>query len=162
MINKQNLWFVTLFSLILVLGIYYVTMADESLQIENVIDDSEPVVSISQSDELMALRIAAEEEVLTEIQKYEEILLDNNATLQEKNDAYDGLQAINTKKSKTEEMQEMIKEKFSLESVVKINSDQINIIISGNQHDSSLANEIIRATQEMFDSQMYITVKFQG
>ena len=32
MVNKQNLWFVTLFSLILVLGIYYVSMSDESLR----------------------------------------------------------------------------------------------------------------------------------
>ena len=31
MVNKQNLWFVTLFSLILVLGIYYVSMGDETL-----------------------------------------------------------------------------------------------------------------------------------
>ena len=29
--NKQNLWFLTLFSLILVLGIYYVTMPNELL-----------------------------------------------------------------------------------------------------------------------------------
>ena len=31
MINKQSVWFVTLFSLILVLSIYYVTMNDNSL-----------------------------------------------------------------------------------------------------------------------------------
>ena len=31
MINKQSVWFVTLFSLILVLSIYYVTMKDSSL-----------------------------------------------------------------------------------------------------------------------------------
>ena len=31
MINKQNLWFLTLCSLILVLGVYYVTMPNELL-----------------------------------------------------------------------------------------------------------------------------------
>ena len=31
MINKQNLWFLTLFSLVLVLGVYYVTMPNEML-----------------------------------------------------------------------------------------------------------------------------------
>ena len=31
MINKQNLWFLTLFSLILVLSIYYITMPSELL-----------------------------------------------------------------------------------------------------------------------------------
>ena len=29
MINKKNLWFLTLFSLVLVLSIYYVTMPNE-------------------------------------------------------------------------------------------------------------------------------------
>lgn len=29
MINKKNLWFLTLFSLVLVLSIYYVTMPSE-------------------------------------------------------------------------------------------------------------------------------------
>ena len=32
MINKQNLWFVTLFSLIIILGIYYVSIDDEVVQ----------------------------------------------------------------------------------------------------------------------------------
>ena len=31
MINKQNLWFLTLFSLILVLSVYYITMPNDLL-----------------------------------------------------------------------------------------------------------------------------------
>ena len=30
--NKHNLWFLTLFSLILVLGVYYITMPNEYLE----------------------------------------------------------------------------------------------------------------------------------
>ena len=33
MINKQGLWFLTLFSLILVLSIYYITMSNEIFKI---------------------------------------------------------------------------------------------------------------------------------
>ena len=33
MINKQNLWFITLFSLILILGIYYVSMPKDALTV---------------------------------------------------------------------------------------------------------------------------------
>ena len=36
MINKQNLWFLTLFSLILVLGVYYVTMPNDLLTKVNI------------------------------------------------------------------------------------------------------------------------------
>ena len=32
MINKQGLWFLTLFSLILVLSVYYITMPNEIFQ----------------------------------------------------------------------------------------------------------------------------------
>ena len=32
MLNKQNLWFITLFSLILILGIYYVTIPNDVLE----------------------------------------------------------------------------------------------------------------------------------
>ena len=32
MINKQNLWFLTLFSLILVLSVYYITMPNDLLK----------------------------------------------------------------------------------------------------------------------------------
>ena len=35
MINKQNLWFLTLFSLILVLSVYYVTMPNDLLLTNN-------------------------------------------------------------------------------------------------------------------------------
>ena len=35
MINKKNLWFVTLFSLILVLSVYYITMPSELLMTNN-------------------------------------------------------------------------------------------------------------------------------
>ena len=35
MINKQNLWFLTLFSLILVLSVYYITMPNELLLAHN-------------------------------------------------------------------------------------------------------------------------------
>ena len=50
MINKQNLWFVTLFSLILVLGIYYVTMKDESLTVLSGVNDVSDVVEVKESD----------------------------------------------------------------------------------------------------------------
>ena len=37
MVNKQGLWFLTLFSLILVLSIYYITMPNEIFKSEEVV-----------------------------------------------------------------------------------------------------------------------------
>ena len=94
MINKQNLWFVTLFSLILVLGIYYVTMKDESLTVLSGVNDVSDVVEVKESDVIVALQVEQDESVLKEMNEYQNILLDDKATIEEKNDAYNALQSL--------------------------------------------------------------------
>lgn len=165
MINKQNLWFITLFSLILVLSIYYVTMTDDALATlanDANANNSAATVEVSKSNVLVALRVEDEETVLKEMEKLQTILLDDAATLEEKNDAYDSLQALNNTKGKEQEIEKRIKETHKLESFVKISGDQISVVIASNDHSTELANNIIRTVQSMFETRMYITVKFQN
>ena len=92
MINKQNLWFITLFSLIMVLSIYYLTMSNDTLSTLNVSSDNSTgtdVVISEENDTLVALKVADEEELLNRMEELENILLSDVATLQEKNDAYE-------------------------------------------------------------------------
>ena len=111
MINKQNLWFVTLFSLILVLGIYYVTMKDESLTVLSGVNDVSDVVEVKESDVIVALQVEQDESVLKEMNEYQNILLDDKATIEEKNDAYNALQSLNNSKSECEKIKKLIEEK---------------------------------------------------
>ncbi len=166
MINKQSVWFVTLFSLILVLAIYYVTMQDSSLQkiIENSQNEtSVPVnVDVEESSLLVSLRVQEDEAVLEEMQNYQAVLLDETSTTEEKNNAYNSLMALQSKKSEEEKIEQQIKETHNLDSFVKIKDDTISIVIASAEHDSSLANNIIRTVQSLFDEEKYITVKFQN
>ncbi len=166
MINKQSVWFVTLFSLILVLAIYYVTMQDSSLQkiIENSQNEtSVPVnVDVEESSLLVSLRVQEDEAVLEEMQNYQAVLLDETSTTEEKNNAYNSLMALQSKKSEEEKIEQQIKETQNLDSFVKIKDDTISIVIASAEHDSSLANNIIRTVQSLFDEEKYITVKFQN
>ena len=67
MINKKSLWFLTLFSLILVLSVYYITMPSELLITKNKKNDEvakvnktvdkEASVEIEESEILTALRV---------------------------------------------------------------------------------------------------------
>ena len=56
MINKQKLWFLTLFSLILVLSVYYVTMPSDLLNTKNEVVNTTPVVNVSDNDEISVLK----------------------------------------------------------------------------------------------------------
>ena len=72
MINKQSLWFLTLFSLILVLSVYYITMPNELLLTNNSNyleskntskeEDSDTKVTIEESELLVTMRVNLEEE----------------------------------------------------------------------------------------------------
>ena len=163
MINKQNLWFLTLFSLIMVLSIYYLTMSDDTLSTLNVSSDdtgATDVVISEENDTLIALKVADEEELLARMEELENILLSDVATLQEKNEAYEELQTLNKTESEKEAIVKLIKDQFKLDSVVKIDNNNITITIASTTHDATLANNIIRSVQELYDSDQYITVKF--
>lgn len=161
MINKQNLWFVTLFSLILVLGIYYVTMGDETLSVLAGENNVSSPVEVKASDVIVALQVASDESVLKEMNEYQSILLDDTATIEEKNDAYNALQALSNSKSECEKIKKMITEKFKYDSFIKIDGDAISITIASKEHSKEIANKIIRKVQNMYDKQKYITVKFE-
>ena len=74
MIKKKNLWFLTLFSLILVLSIYYITMPNELLITNNdsIIknsdvnknEDNDKKVDIMESDIISALKVEDNNNVL--------------------------------------------------------------------------------------------------
>ena len=168
MINKKNLWFLTLFSLILVLSVYYITMPSELLmtnnyevEVSNNEETSEPVVEIEESSILTALRIEAEEQVSNELEELQAILVNADASPEEKNLAYEKIKNINNIRTEEEKLEKEINETFNLKAFVKINGDQIRVVISSDKHDKELANNIIRKIQENYEQNKYISVKFQ-
>lgn len=161
MINKQNLWFITLFSLILVLGIYYVSIGDETVKVLAGNNDVSEVLEVKESDVIVALQVEDDEAVLEQMNQYQNILLDDSATIEEKNDAYNALQALNNKQGESEKIEKLINSQFKYDNFVKIDGDSISIIIASEDHNKEIANKIIRAVQELYDTQKYITVKFE-
>jgi len=174
MINKQNLWFLTLFSLILVLSVYYITMPSELLLTNNsnYATDTEnnnkeenentPTIKIEESEILTSLRVEADEQMSLELEDLRLILTDVNASSEDKNNAYEKIKDINMNRSNEEKIENKIKEEFNKKAFVKIDNNQIRIVIASSEHDTELANNIMRSVQSDFDTKMYISVKFQS
>ena len=161
MINKQSLWFLTLFSIIMVLSVYYIAMPNNTLATIKENESEVETLNITESDSLAALRVQDDEETQTTLNELQSILLNDKSTLEEKNTAYESIQNINTNKGKEENIEKLIEEKFGYKSFVKIKNDNINITISNKTHDVKLANQIIRSIQSNYTNKMYITVNFQ-
>ena len=103
-----------------------------------------------------------DESVLKEMNTYQEILLDASKTSTEKNEAYNNLLALNTKKEEEQKIEKKIKEEFNYDSFVKIKDNNISITIAGTKHSVEIANNIMRSVQSLYDTNKYITVKFQN
>ena len=200
MINKQNLWFLTLFSLILVLSVYYVTMPNDLLLTNNGAvgskkneqtsvskdtntdttknedtkkddmkstttkdnkTDNNTTVTIKESETLEALRVSLNQEREAEKTKLQSLLTNSSATSEEKNNAYEKLQEINTVTSEEATIEKKLKEKYKMSVFVKIENKEITVVVDNDKHDTTLANNIMRSVQENFKEKRYITVQFK-
>jgi len=169
MINKQGLWFLTLFSLILVLSVYYITMPDELLLTNNSSYTSEEVnketedagVVIEESELLVAMRVSLEEERSILKSDLEGLLTSNEATAEEKNEALEELKYLNFLSGQEETLEAKLKTELEIESFIEIDGNQITVVAIKDKHDSILANTIMRTIQNEFQDKMYITVKFE-
>ena len=165
MINKQNLWFLTLFSLILVLSVYYITMPNDLLtkaQEENVEEKDKRVKeTVEEVSSLTAMRVSLEEERQDKMDDLQEQLTSDTIGSEEKNNLYEQLKYLNTLQSREEELEKAIKKEFKLDSFVKIDNNTVSVVCVSKEHNNSLANNIMRLIQSSYEDKMYITVKFQ-
>ena len=189
MINKKSLWFLTLFSLILVLSVYYITMPSELLMTDksssitskdtnkknrgktskstktketvSTKEDNNTKTEVKESNTLETMRALGDEEVSKELESLQVVLNDDKSTVDEKNKAYDKMKEINNNKAEESSLEEKIKKDFELDSYVKIEGNKIKVVINSSEHDMTLANKIMRAIQSNYKDNKYITVKFQ-
>lgn len=161
MINKKNLWFLTLFSLVLVLSIYYVTMPSEVFTTKLPEEkETEENVSIEESSIISALKVEDDSSVMERINSLKEKLTNSEISTEEKNTVFEELKLINKNSSKEETIETKIKDACSCENFVKIDGDNVRVVLDSEDQSVTTANEIMRLVQSEFDDKMYISVKF--
>jgi stage III sporulation protein AH len=119
-------------------------------------------VSLEESEILTALRVESEDERTTMRNELKMILTNIEATVEEKNNAYEQLKLLDVIKGREEELETMIKNTYKLNSFVKIDNNQIRVVIASAEHNTEIANNIMRSIQAKFTEKMYISVKFQS
>lgn len=169
MINKQSLWFLTLFSLILVLSVYYITMPNDLLvskdnkeSIEKTskqIDEKEAV--IKESEILVTMRVNKEEEREEQIKNLKTTLTSEEATSDEKNSAFEQIKYITNLNTKEKALEEKIKKEFDLDSFIKIDNNNIKVVAVKKDHDVNLANSIMKSIQNEFENKVTISIQFE-
>lgn len=167
MVNKQGLWFLTLTSLALVLSVYYITMPNELLltnngvSLENTVNEVKEEVDIKESDIITSMRVELDEERNLLSKDLQNKLNDGKLTVDEKNEVYEDLRLISEISSKESMLEKKINDEYKLKSFIKIKDDTISVVIKSDNHDKTLAVNIMKSIQEEFDNKMYISISFK-
>jgi len=161
MIEKKNLWFLTLFSLVLVLSVYYITMPNDLLSESTVLNEDESNITVKETSIIESLKIEDAANVLDKINNYKATIANKEASTDDKNNAFDAIKLLNQISSMEELLEEKIKLNFDLDSFIKIEEDQIRVVVSCENHSSKLANDIMKLIQENFENKQYISVNFK-
>ena len=168
MMNKRNLWFLTLFSLVIVLSIYYVTMPEDLLAastsgITKKNDAHEKVnTEVEESNTIAALKVEDTSKTNDTLNELQEKLTNTATTAEEKNSVYEQIKTINTNSGIEESIEGKIKESYSCDAFAKIEDSVVKVVVDGCENSKKLANNIMRLVQEQFDNKMYISVQFES
>lgn len=166
--NKKNLWFLTLFSLVLVLSIYYVTMPEDllaatttGLSMSNIKDD-DVVVDIKESDAIAALKVEDAANTNDALSELQEQLMNTATSTEEKNNVYEKIQTINTNSGLEETIEKRIETDYQCDAFTKIGETSVKVVVDKCENSKKLANNIMRLVQGQFDKKMYISVQFES
>lgn len=162
MLSKRNLWFMTLFSIILVMAVYYIStpLPDDMLVSKEVNSGQSNEIEVDSSNVIDSLRVNRDESLENEVNGIKEILMDVSATSEEKSDAYEALKELNSNKGKEEALEALIKKNFNYENFVQIDGTNVKVVVDTKEHSYDLANKIMNSVQAEFDKKVYITVNF--
>ena len=167
MIKKQNLWFLTLFSLVLVLSVYYITMPNELFMVNenkdntSLNDNKKVSAEIKESELIVTMRVNLEEERTKEMDNLKTTLMNEKSTSEEKNNAYEQIKYITNLSVQEENLENKIKKEFNIDSFIKIDNNQIKVVAVKENHDTKLANDIMKSIQKEFPNKVSISITFE-
>ena len=105
--NKQNLWFLSLFSIILILGVYYITLPSEIFNnMKSNTVNKEVDIKVSEEDNLIALRVERDEKIATTMSELQDKITSSSSTSEEKNSVSHRYRALKEIKKLIEESNE--------------------------------------------------------
>ena len=171
MMNRKNLWFLTLFILVLVLSIYYITMPNDLLAASTSskstvskanVTDTKAKVSKTESDAITALKVEDEAKTKDTLSELQKKITNKDSSTEDKNKAYEEIKNINNNSGVEENIEKKINSQYNCEAFAKIDDGNVKVVVDKCENSKTLANNIMRLVQEQFSDKMYISVKFSS
>ncbi len=154
--NKQAFTFLTLFTLVLLLGVYYVTLPADSVefQMDDLIASAEKSVFEQYEDVKQQLT----EELKS---KNEQVISSSSTSSEEKLEALENNAVLDAAMQFEALVQQMLKEKGIETSFVEKNDDIVRIVLPKTENEQFTALQLMRWVDEISDEHVLVEVSFE-
>jgi len=173
--KKRSVWFLTLFSLVAVVTVFYVSDQPSpfdgiALFSDDTVDEVGLVETSSTNEESFASQSNAFEEMRMEVTEKRSQLRDqlttkvgsNEFTAEQKDEAYNQIEEL-VKIDSTEAMLELIIKSLGYDdALVRIEESDVLIDVVSNEQSTKKANEIIYAVKREWPKAFNVEVNFDG
>ncbi len=149
--NRQAIAFISLFSLILMLSVYYISMDDDSIE---VMEQPQEVVI----DESIVMKEELEGNQESDRQEQKEII-GGESSMEEKEEALNKIEQLDQLGQLSQEMMDLLKEN-GIVGVVEIDEHVVRVCVFEQQESSELANEIMSLLYELVPIDKTIELTF--
>ena len=175
--NKQALAFLTMFSLILMLSVYYVTLPNDNMSVmtqdgkaqseammekENKEEDKENTKETEEknTDEVLALQEEIEKKEDEEIHKQETIVSKDNTSSEDKQNAVTKMESIKDAKELQKKIVEALKQQ-NIKSAVEITDKNCIINVFNMENNMENAKKAMNAAYSITKDAYFIEVVFK-
>ena len=151
--NRQALAFLTLFSLILMLSVYYVTIPADDMSVSTKEHNSEPLTT-SKQETSETLQENADEKKDQQLSEESATLSDEAASEEDKKEALETIK--DTKKTETKIKEALQKSGF--ESVVEIEDEVCSVSIFHSEDNKENAKIVLKQVYDIVGQQYFVEV----
>ncbi|MFD2214076.1 SpoIIIAH-like family protein [Metabacillus endolithicus] len=138
------------------------TEAGEEADIQTEELEDGTVISSVSSDELFTdLRMQLDDQRNEMKEQLQAIVASNNASAEEKSDAYDEMEALNDAARKEMLLETLIKSKGFDDALVRAEGNDVKITIKAEEHSKTAANEIMLLVKDEMENMEDVIVTFQ-
>lgn len=166
--NKQALAFLTMFSFILMLSVYYVTLPNEDTSVmksektaqKQKTKKTDDTKNTSSNQKAKALQDSINQKIEVELNKNNDIVADSKKSEEEKQVALSTIETLNAYKADIVKMQEALA-KQKIQSAIEPKGNTCMINIFEQKDDLVLAKKVMKEMQLLSNQKYFIEVTFK-
>lgn len=158
--NNKNKFTIIMIAIIAMLSIYYYTLDDKANLVNTNDDNTDQVDNTERNEQFMVMRLELTNSRENMIEDLQVVLVNSDATTEQKNDVIDAIKEINLTTEKELGLEKLILDQGYSDVFVHCDGESVNISVISTEHTVTEANSLIVLAKNHFGYKYQVAVTF--